>query len=127
MSETPAQIKWEEHSHLNEAYDDCDPDEFVKMLSARFPDIAFRVDFYEIGAWLQVDASQPKTKKYDIRRWLRDNEMLDRYADDDDDDRAYWSIPADYLPAPSAPSPSTIRSQTRRERTAMPAIKPNAK
>ena len=56
--------------------------------------IAFRVDFYEFGAWLQIDASQPNTKKYDIRRWLRENDMLDRYADDDD--RAYWEIPADY-------------------------------
>ena len=58
--------------------------------------IAFRVDFYEFGAWLQIDASQPNTKKYDIRRWLRENDMLDRYADDDDDDRVYWEIPADY-------------------------------
>ncbi|MCY3866067.1 MAG: hypothetical protein OXG68_11570 [Chloroflexi bacterium] len=74
------------------------------MLSERFPGIAFRVAFYEVGAWLQIDARQPKTKKYYIRRWLRDNRMLDRYADDDDDDRVYWQIPRDYLPQPPASS-----------------------
>ena len=97
-------IEWQEHSHLNECYDDCDPEAFVRMLSQRFPGIAFRVEFYEIGAWLQIDARQPNTKKYDIRRWLRDNRMLDRYADDDDDDRAYWQIPAEYPPQPPASS-----------------------
>jgi len=87
-------IEWQEHSHLNECHADCDPETFVRMLCQRFPGIAFCVEFYEIGAWLHIDARQPNTKKYDIRRWLRDNDMLDRYADDDDD-RVYWQIPAD--------------------------------
>ena len=99
MSENLPAIEWQEHSHLHEHYDDCDPDEVVKMLSKQFPCIAFRVDFYEVGAWLQIDASVPNTKKYDVRRWLRENDMLDRYSDDDDDDRAYWDIPASYQPA----------------------------
>ena len=48
--------------------------------------------------------SQPNIKKYDIRRWLREHDMLDRYADDDDDDRAFWRIPADYQPPALGPS-----------------------
>ena len=50
MTEIRLNIEWQEHSHLNECYDDCDPEDVVKMLSERFPGIAFRVDFYEIGA-----------------------------------------------------------------------------
>ena len=53
--------------------------------------------------WRNCLPSQPNTKKYDIRRWLRERDMLDRYADDDDD-RAFWRILADYQPPALGPS-----------------------
>ena len=55
--------------------------------------------------WRNCLPSQPNTKKYDIRRWLRERDMHARYADDYDDDGALWRIPADYQPPALGPSP----------------------
>ena len=89
---TTTEIQWEEHSRLNECYDGDGAEGFVETLNEQFPGIAFRLDVYEGGTWLHIDASQTNAKKYEIRRWLRENDMLNRYSDDDDDDRAYWQI-----------------------------------
>ena len=103
---TATDIQWQEHSKLNECFDDADPAAFVQMLSEQFPGIAFRFDVYESENWLQIDASVPNTRKYDIRHWLRGNAMLNRFSDDDDDDRAFWNIPEGYLPPARAASAS---------------------
>ena len=93
---TTTDIQWKEHSLLS---DRESGEDIIEQLSKQFPGIAFRIDVYEGGAWLHIDASVPNTKQYDIRRWLRDNQMLNRFSDDDDDDRAIWDIPEDYQPA----------------------------
>ena len=92
-------FEWTEHSSLYDGIEsEAHAADLLQDLQTRFPDAFFCVAAYEDRTWLLVGNNILQTRMYDIRRWLRDNQMLNRYSDDDDDDRAIWDIPADYQP-----------------------------
>ena len=96
---------WKEHTRLNESFEtEADAAAIIPPLHAQFPHAHFGVTCDEDGVWFLVGDNVPKTTMYAIRRKLRDDDMLNRYSDDADDDRAYWDIPADYQPPPQPAS-----------------------